>query len=286
MPQQPHDEEYPVTVETAPLLSIDRTYGGVYAGTSFEFSERVAAHFNNAAANGGDLLPGEFTPFTSGNVFSIACPITPIPRADFIAAHRQLRVVIDGDHEIRLTDHPHIFATHPVQDGFGKGVPTYVPKSLMPEDFFGRMHSLELFQGHTLIFGPVDRFFHTETSGAVFNQIEDAPGKLVLEVRGNLEVLAQRGEIVFFTDPAFGEPTSVVQVNEDGASQALEWRMLGRDQIGDRMVFNEWVAVGVAPKGPLLVIEVHVPFCAKGLAAALYSGHTRDTAFRADAEVL
>ena len=276
-----------MTVQAPALLQIDRTYGGVYAGTSFEFSERIADHFNAAAAAGGELLPGEFTPFSPGLVFSIACPIIPVPREHFIAAHRRFRAVIDGEHEIRLTEHPHIFGDDPNQEpGFGKGAPTYVPKSVLPEGFFGQKHSLELFQGDQLIFGPVDRYFHTETSGAIFNQIEDAPGKLVLEARGKLDVLAQRGEIVFFTDPAFGDPTSVVQVDDDGSSQSLDWRMLGRDRIGDRMVFNEWVAVGVSPRGQSLVIEVHLPNRGKGLAAALYSGHTRDTAFRADAEVL
>ena len=276
-----------MTIEAVQLLEIDRTYGGVYAGTSFEFSERIADHFNEAGA-GAQLQPGEFTPFSPGLVFSIACPIIPVPREAFIAAHRQLRAVIDGEHELRLTEYPHIFGDDPRRPtlGFGKGAPTYIPKSVMPDGFFGRMHSIELFQDDASIFGPVDRFFHTETSGAVFNQIEDAPGKLVLEVRGKLDVLAQRGEIVFFTDPAFGEPTSVVQLEEDGSSHALEWRMLGRDRIGDRMVFNEWVAVGVAPRGSALVVEVNLPNRARGLAAALYSGHTRDTAFRADAEVL
>ena len=274
-----------MTSETLSLLRIDETYGGVYAGTSFEFSERIADHFNDAAT-GTDLLPGEFVPFEPGLVFSIACPIIPVPRAEFIAAHRHLRAIIDGEHDIRLGDHPHIFASDPARDGFGKGVPTYIPKRLMPEDFFGRPHSVEIFQANERIFGPVDRFFHTETSGAIFNQIEDAPGKLVLEVRGDLVVLARRGEIVFFTDPAFGEPTSVAQVDDDGASRSLDWRMLGRDQIGGRMLFNEWVAVGVEPHGAPLVIEVHFPNRAKGLAAALYSGHTRDTAFRPDAEVL
>jgi hypothetical protein len=270
------------------LLQIDRTYGGVYAGTSFEFSERIADHFNAAAAAGGELLPGEFTPFSAGLVFSIACPIIPVPREHFIAAHRQFRAVIDGEHELRLTEYPHVFGDDPKQPGlgFGKGAPTYIPKSVMPDGFFGRPHSIELFQGDDSIFGPVDRFFHTETSGAIFNQIEDAPGKLVLEVRGKLDVLAQRGEIVFFTDPAFGEPTQVAQVSESGSSKVLEWRPLGSDRIGNRMVFNEWVAVGVAPSGPSLVVEVHLPNRAVGLAAALYSGHTRDTAFRSDAEVL
>ena len=277
-----------MTVEAPALLQIDRTYGGVYAGTSFEFSERIADHFNAAAAAGGDLMPGEFTPFSPGLVFSIACPIMPVPRERFIAGHRQLRAVIDGEHELRLTEYPHIFGDDPTREalGFGKGAPTYIPKGVMPDGFFGRLHSLELYQGDDLIFGPVDRFFHTETTGAIFNQIEDAPGKLVLEVRGKLDVLAQRGEIVFFTDPAFGEPTQVVQVNDDGSSHVLEWRPLGRDRIGNRMVFHEWVALGVSPRGPTLVIEVHLPNRAKGMAAALYSGHTRDTAFRHDAEVL
>ena len=277
-----------MTVDAVPLLTIDRTYGGMYAGTSFEFSERIADHFNAAAAAGGELMPGEFTPFSPGLVFSIACPILPVPREHFIQAHRQFRAVIDGTHELRLTEYPHIFGDDPKQPGmgFGKGAPTYIPKSVMPDGFFGRPHSVELFQGDASIFGPVDRFFHTEMSGAVFNQIEDAPGKLVLEVRGDLGVLAQRGEIVFFTDPAFGDPTRVVQLNDDGSSNDLEWRPLGADRIGNRMVFHEWVAVGVAPRGLPLVIEVHFPNRAVGMAAALYSGHTRDTAFRPDAEVL
>jgi hypothetical protein len=42
----------------------------------------------------------------------------------------------------------------------------------------------------------------------------------------------------------------------------------------------------VAPRGERLVLEVHLPNRATGLAAALYSGHTRDTAFRPDATVL
>jgi hypothetical protein len=220
-------------------------------------------------------------------VFSIACPILPVARADFIAAHRQLRAVLDGEHEIRLTEYPHIFGDDPLQElGFGKGAPTYVPKSVLPESFFGQLHSFELFQGDERIFGPVDRFFHTESSGAIFNQIEDAPGKLVLEVRGNMKVLAHKGEIVFFTDPVFGDPTQVVQVEEDGSTQVLEWRPLGRDRIGSKMVFHEWLALGVAPRSQTLVIEVHLPNRGVGMAAALYSGHTRDTAFRADAEVL
>ena len=276
-----------MTAEAPALLTIDRTYGGVYAGSSFEISERMAAHFNEAAAVAHDLLPGEFVPFIPGLVFSIACPSIPLPRDQHIAAYQLLRAIIDGQNEIRLADHPRLFSTDVEGKGFGRGVPTYIPKSLMPDDFFGRTHSVELFQADERIFGPVDRFFHTDTSGAVFNQIEDAPGKLVLEVRGDLAVLAQRGEIVFFTDPAFGEPTRVAQVDDnDGASRRLEWHRLGRDQVGDQMLFNEWVAVGVKPSGTTLVVEVHMPNRGVGMAAALYSGHTRDSAFRPDAEVL
>jgi hypothetical protein len=52
------------------------------------------------------------------------------------------------------------------------------------------------------------------------------------------------------------------------------------------MLFNEWVAVGIVPRGSPLVLEVHLPNRATGLAAAIYSGHTRDAAFRPDATVL
>jgi hypothetical protein len=158
----------------------------------------------------------------------------------------------------------------------------------MPDGFFGHRHAVEILQDDERIFGPVERFFHSRTSGAIFDHIEDAPGRLVLEVKGDLEALAQRGEIVFFTDPVFGEPTGVTQVEADGSAIPLDWRMLGRDHVGDRALFNEWVAVGVAPRqaSRSLVVEVHFARRGTGLAAALYSGHTRDAAFRVDAAVL
>ena len=70
------------------------------------------------------------------------------------------------------------------------------------------------------------------------------------------------------------------QVNEDGSAQSLEWHMLGRDRVGDVMIFNEWVVVGIVPRGSPLVLEVRLPNRATGLAAVIYSGHTRDAAFR------
>lgn len=267
-------------------IVIDTTYGGVYAGSSFEISDATARHFNDVAARATGVLPDEFVPLTPGLKFTVACPSVPMPRADYIRAWNRLRVVIDGEHEIRLAEYPRLYAGDVDDIDTLRGVPTYIPKSTFPTDFFGRTHSVELFQDDEHVFGPVERFFHTETSGAIFDHIEDAPGKLVLEVRGNLDVLAKRGEIVFFTDPAFGEPTAVVQVNDDGSEQALEWHMLGHDRIGDMVVFDEWVAVGVHPRGATLVVEVHLPQRATGVACALYSGHTRAMAYRADATVL
>jgi hypothetical protein len=267
-------------------LEVDMTYGGIYAGTSFEFSAAAAAHFNDAAARASGVLPGEFREFSPGEKFSIACPTKPVPREDFIAAYRRLRAVIDGEVEIVLGDHPHLFSYAPDDPGRIRGNPTYIPKSTMPADFFGRTHVLEVYQDDVRIFGPADRFFHSATSGAVFNQIEDGHGRLVLEVRGDLGSLARHGEVVFFTDPAFGEPTSVTQLDDDGSSRALDWNMLGVDAVGDVSLFNEWVAVGVVPRGERVVLEVALPNPATGLAVALYSGHTRDTAFRADATVL
>jgi len=267
-------------------LEVDLAYGGVYAGTSFEFSPAAAAHFNDAATRANGVLPGEFVPFSAGTAVSVACPAHPMPRPDFIAAYRLLRAVFDGSLEIRLADHPHLFSADPVELDSLRGVPTYLPTSIFPAGFLGRAHTLELYQDETRLFGPAERFLHTPATGALFNQIEDAPGALVLEVRGNLDVLAHRGEVVFFSDPAFGEPAAVSQLEDDGASVPLEWHLLGRDRVGDVMLFNEWVAVGVQPRGDRLVLEVRYPNRATGLAAALYSGHTRDAAFRADATVL
>jgi hypothetical protein len=67
---------------------------------------------------------------------------------------------------------------------------------------------------------------------------------------------------------------------------AIHYDLLGRDRVGDVDLFLEWVAVGIRPKGRSVVLELHFPNAATGLAAALYSGHTRETAYRVDATVL
>jgi hypothetical protein len=267
-------------------LQIDPKYGGVYAGTSLEVSSHAAAHFNRAADRANGVLPGEFREFAPGEYFSIACPTMPAPRAAFIAAYTRLRARIDGDLEVMLADHPHLFSTGMDDPDVIRGVPTYIPKSDMPADFFGRSHEVEILQAGESIFGPVERFFHTTSSGCVFDQIEDGHGRLVVEIRGDLSALARRGEVVLFTDPAFGRPTGVVQLNDDGSSTPIGWDLLGWDRVGDVTLFLEWVAVGITPTGRSVVLELHFPQPASGLAAALYAGHTRETAFRPDATVL
>lgn len=270
-------------------LEIDRTYGGVYAGTSIEFSPAMAGHLNAAAGRARGLLDDEFVPFAPLEAVSVACPTRSLPRADFIAAYRRLRVVVDGGRDgldLRLAEHPHFFSADPDEPGRLRGVPTYLPKTLFPPDFFGRPHQVELRDDGVRVAGPVERFFHDAQSGALFHHVEDAPGGIVLEVRGNLDVLARRGEILFFTDPAFGAPRAVTVLRDDGASVPLEWRMLGRNRIADVELFDEWVATGIEPRGDRLVIEVRLPNRGTGVAGALYAGHTRDTALRPDASVL
>jgi len=267
-------------------LQIDPKYGGVYAGTSLEVSAHAAAHFNRAAGRATGVLPGEFREFAPGEYFSISCPTIPAPREAFIAAYTRLRARIGGDLELTLSDHPHLFSTGMDDPDVIRGVPTYIPKSRMPAGFFGRSHDVEILQDDVSIFGPVQRFFHTTTSGVVFDQIEDGHGRLVVEIRGDLSAVARRGEVVLFTDPAFGRPTGVVQLNDDGSSTPIGWDLLGWDRVGDVTLFLEWVAVGIKPTGRSVVLELHFPHPASGLAAALYAGHTRETAFRPDATVL
>jgi hypothetical protein len=274
------------TTDAVPVLTIDTKYGGPYAGSSVEVSEAAAQHFNAAAANANGVLPGEYVPFAAGDYFSIACPTVEMERHDFIAAYQQLRAVIDGEVEIVLSEHPRLFSTGLDDPGVIRGVPTYIPKARMVDGFFGRTHQLDVFQGDQRIAGPAERFFHSATSGVVFDQIEDAHGRLIVEMRGDLARLATRGEVVFFTDPAFGEPTGVELVGAEGMAQAIDWDPLGWDRVGDTMLFLEWVAVGVRPTGRSATLEVHFAKAASGLAVALYSGHTRDTAFRVDATVL
>ena len=269
-----------------PLIRIDQKYGGPYAGSSFEISAETADHFNSAARSASGVLDGEFVPFAPGDVFSIACPTAPLERPAFIAAYQQLKAVVDGEIEIILNEHPRLYSTGLADPGVIRGVPTYIPKSLMPDGFFGRKHELRIIQGDQIIAGPVERFFHTSTSGVVFDQIEDAHGRLIVELRGDLSALAGRGDIVFFTDPAFGEPTGVSLVESDGATRQVAFDLLGWDRVGDTTLFLEWVAVGVHPVGRTATLELSFPKPGRGLAAALYSGHTRDTAFRVDANVL
>src|SRR6266852_3559997 len=233
------------SLETAPRFEIDTKYGGVYAGTSFEFSADVAGYFNTAARNAGGVLPGEFLPIEPGQYCSIACPSTGLPREQFIQAYPELVVRLDGDLELRLGKFPRLFSAHPRDASILRGVPTYIPKSQFPDDFFGKAHSLELFQGEVSIFGPVQRFFHTTASGSVFNHLEDGPGRLVVEVVGNLSMLERAGQIVFFTDPVFGEPIGAAQLHDDGSTVALTYDLLGKDYVGDTMLFNEGVVIDV-----------------------------------------
>lgn len=271
----------------APVLAVDMTYGGIYAGTSFEFSSSVAEHFNSAAERARGVADGEFEVFEPGEYFSIACPMARAwPVADFVAAYHQLDAVIDGEIEIHLGDHPRLFSNHPDDPSLIRAVPTYVPKSVMPEGFFGKPHDIEILQDGRSLFGPQPRFFHTRTSGSLFSHIEDGEGRLVSEIGGDLSMLAEKKLVIFFTDPVFGEPTGATQLHADGRTTDLPYRILGRDHVGDVMLFNEGVVSGVEPEGDRTVLALNLPQTGTGLAAALYSGHTRDLAFRTDARVL
>ena len=274
----------PLEVNFKNVSGADATLGGLHAGTSIEFSRELAAHYNSARARAGSVLPGEFVEFAAGEYFSIAITWKATPKATFIPEYGRLRIVIDGTHELRLADHPRLFSYLVDQPDLVQGSPTYIPKSLLPADFFRKTHSVEVFHGQNSLFGPVERFFHSPRSGAIYNLIEDGPGKLVLEVQGNFEYIAKRGHVIFFTDPVFGEPTGVVQLEPKGMSMPCAWEMLGRDRIGDVPLFNEWLAK-VEPLGKSLILEVSFAKTGRGLAGAVYGGHTRDLAYRVDARV-
>src|SRR5205807_321173 len=79
-----------MTTTTGARIEIDLTYGGVYAGTSFEFSPAVAEHFNRAAAQAQGVLPGEFAPIEPGEYCSISCPTRGLPREGFVEAYHRL----------------------------------------------------------------------------------------------------------------------------------------------------------------------------------------------------
>src|SRR5262249_30217437 len=110
---------------TKPLIQVDLTYGGMYAGTSFDISEQTADHFNAIAQRANDVLPGEWVDLTAGPKSSFACPTVPMPRADFIAAWNRLHVILDGDVEIWLHDHPRLFSAAVDDLELYRGVPTY-----------------------------------------------------------------------------------------------------------------------------------------------------------------
>ena len=274
----------PLEVNTRNVEGANAKLGGLHAGTSIEFSRELAAQYNAAAAAASNVAEGEFVEFAPGQYFSIAITWKETPKATFIAEYGQLRVLIDGSQEIRLADHPRLFSYSVNNPDHVQGSPTYIQKSLMPSDVFPRAHTVELFHNDVSLFGPVERFFHSPRSGAIYNLVEDGPGRLVFEVQGNLEYIAKRGHVIFFSDPAFGEPTSVVQLEPKGMAIPCSWEMLGRDRIGDTHLFNEWLA-RVEPLGKSMVLEVSFPNVGRGVAAAIYGGHTRDTAYRVDARV-
>src|SRR3954467_11945058 len=134
-----------------PVIEVDLTYGGMYAGTSFDISPQVADHFNAIARRANDVLEGEWVELTPGLKSSFACPTVPMPRADFIRAWNRLHVVLDGKLEFWLHDYPRLFSAHPVDHELYRGVPTYVPKEAFPQGFHGKPHTLELFQDDTRI---------------------------------------------------------------------------------------------------------------------------------------
>ncbi len=275
----------PLEVNADNVKGANAGTGGLHAGTSIEFSAALAAHYNAVAAKAPALVPDEFVEFVPGEYSSIAITWKQTPKAAFLPEYGRLRVVIDGSHELRLADHPHLLSFAVDRPDHVQGSPTYIPKSRLPGDFFRKAHTVELFHDEAHLFGPVERFFHSPRSGVIYNLIEDGPGKLVVEVQGNFEHLAKRSHVIFFTDPVFGEPTSVVQLEPKGMAMPCAWEMLGIDRIGDTPIFNEWLA-RVEPRGKTMVLEVSFANPGQGVAGAVYGGHTRDTAYRVDARVL
>ena len=180
----------------------------------------------------------------------------------------------------------------PVLDGLAdpgviRGVPTYIPKSLMPEDFFGRKHRLEILQGDQRIAGPVERFFHTVDVGRRLRPDRGRP-RAADRRAARRPLGARRRGATSCSSPI--RPSANRSASASSSLTARRARSTSTCSDGTASATPRCSSSGSPsasiPRAGRRRSSSPSRSRRRGLAAALYSGHTRDTAFRVDATVL
>ncbi|HEX5451213.1 MAG TPA: hypothetical protein VFW86_02375 [Candidatus Limnocylindrales bacterium] len=205
------------------------------------------------------------------------------PLEAFAAAFGRLTLRIDGEIELRPAEHPSLLLARDDRR-VGHGAWTWIAASALPPDWFGQPHSLEIRDDDTALFGPVERFVADRASGPILDHLEDDQGRLILEIRADPD--APAAGITFLTDLAFGHPTSVAELEPEGAARPLGWHPLGVAMVGGEPLGQVWKTEAFRPRHPRVVLAIRLPRPGRGVALALTDGFVRDAALRVDATVL
>lgn len=284
-----HSYDAPSSAQIDHLVP-DSRFAGPRFETIVDVSQQVADHLNQMAQEASGLVPGEWVDFTPG--LSVSMPLAtesvPSPQ-DQVRLHRKVRLLVDGEVSLPLHDFPRLFSARPSGPKVRRGGPTFFPLSAFPSGTFGQWHSIALYSDDTLIFGPIRRYFHAPGIGPV-RTLGDGEGKLILEINsegslsGEANIL-NPGMVVVFLSGAFGDITRVDQVEDNGTRTPLTCELVGKDYVGDTLIFNESVITLARSDVPRMVVEVFFPNKAAGFAAHVGGGHVDSSAFRADATV-
>jgi hypothetical protein len=278
---------------TTPALQAEQKGIGnafVYTELIVHFSPDVVGFLNGKAATADGLLDGDWVDFQPGDYQVIALPLRPLSFDEGRQRYRALRVKID-DQDLRLADFPRFFSWDAANPELFRNGPTWIPVERFPADFFGQEHEVSLFEGDEKIFGPVNRFFASRTSGITYHAFNDGEGHLTAEI-SHLDPINLTGHglnplplVTIWTDPVFGEPIVARQVDADGTVHRLAYKLLGRDFVGDTCLFLEGVLTDLKPTDQPVRIEVDFPNRGTGLANVMWGGYTGPGAHRADATV-
>src|SRR5262249_19841317 len=159
--------------------------------------------------------------------------LQPLPRREGLGRYADLVVVIDGSIRIRLGDFPRFMSYRPGDRAQFRGGPTCVPVDRFPAGFFGSFHDVELSAGEERLFGPAPRFFQDRSTGAVYRELRNGPGKLIAEV-DNLDREALTGHgvnpkslIPLLTSPNFGVPRGATLTTASGRRSRREYQLIG-----------------------------------------------------------
>lgn len=229
-----------------------------------EVPASTARFYNEAAERAEGVLEGEHVHFPEEDrrYVMLAVPAEPLPKEKFLHEYSRLEVLVDGDRRIRLSDHPRLFSRSLDDPELIRGVPTFVPAALFPDDFIGNAHDFELLRDGVRIFGPIRWLVPDARTGPIVADVQGGPGK------GEVTVKLERVDfrlmaLVVYLDTDFRDPLLVEQILPDGSSKPIELRVVGVDMVGNQEIFQEAYVEGFAP-GFARELDVRIRFGRSG----------------------